>query len=226
MSVIFWDFDGTLAHSTHLWSGSVYAALQETDPHSAVTFAQIRQCMATGFTWHTPERDYTAYTGEKWWDFMLRHIYASYLRCGAPEDAAKAATAKLRSIIKRTENYTLYEDAIPTLQKMKAMGHTNVLLSNNYPDLGEVLQALELTKHLDGIILSAVEGYDKPRKELFDLAKSRYPSDRYYMVGDNITADILGGSNAGMTTILVHKGFSQAAEYCFPDLNSICDVVV
>lgn len=225
MGVIFWDFDGTLAYSDALWSGSVHKALLLADANTHVKFEEIRMCMKYGFTWHTPERDYSNMTAEKWWDFMNRHFYESYIKCGVSDEIAQAATAKVRGIIKRIENYTLYEDALLTLSKAKDRGYRNVLLSNNYPDLEEVLQKLGLMEYLDGIIISAMEGYDKPRTELFEIAKERYPGDIYYMIGDNPKADITGGNSAGMKTILVHKGYSEEADYCFDDLYSICDVL-
>ena len=236
MSIIFWDFDGTLVYSKSLWTGSVHKALKETDPNTPVTFEQLKICMSHGFTWHTPERDYSQMTGEKWWDFMNLHFYNSYLECGVPEDIALAAAGKIRGIIKQTENYHLFDDTLSTLQQMKAWGHTNVLLSNNYPDLDEVVTNLGLAEYFDGMIVSAVEGYDKPREELYNIAKKRFPGDDCriygdccmggdcYMVGDNVIADIGGGKRAGMKTILVHKGFSEDADYCFDHLSEICSL--
>ena len=43
MSVVFWDFDGTLAYSESLWSGSVYKALLETDATTSVPFTDIKK---------------------------------------------------------------------------------------------------------------------------------------------------------------------------------------
>lgn len=225
MSVIFWDFDGTLVHSNSLWSRSVYTALQETDANAQVEFEEIRKHMKYGFTWHTPEQDYSNMTGDKWWDFMNAHIYESYIKCGVSEEIAQAATAKMCAIIKRVENYELYEDTLDTLRTAKELGYTNVILSNNYPDMDEVVEKLGLMKYLDGMIVSAVEGYDKPRKELFEVAKAKFPSDEYYMVGDNIKADIFGGNNAGMKTIYVHRDYSEEADYCFDDLSSIGELL-
>ena len=105
------------------------------------------------------------------------------------------------------------------------MGHKNVLLSNNYPDLIEVLDKLELTKYFDRIIVSANYGYDKPRKELFDIAKALYPNEEYIMVGDSITADIVGGNNAGMKTVLVHKGYEEKADFCTENLTEIFEFI-
>ncbi len=224
MKIICWDFDGTLVYSDHLWSGSVFRALNETVLEHNIAFTDIRRCMATGFTWHTPDEDYSNMTGEKWWDFMNAHIYNSYISLGIAPDLAKAATHKVRGIIKETKNYNLYPDTIATLEKSREMGYKNVLLSNNYPDLIEVLDALGLTSYFDDLIISAVVGYDKPRKEIFEIAKALYPEGEYIMVGDNPWADVAGGNAAGMKTVLVHKGECADADYCFDDLTSVLDI--
>ena len=225
MSVVFWDFDGTLAWSLHLWSGSGYKALLETDPDTAVTYEQLDPHFHGGFTWHTPFEDYTSYKGDKWWEYMNRRFYQNYINSGVDEVTAKAAADKMREIIKRVENYNLYEDAVEALTKTAAMGHKNILLSNNYPDMDEVLQKLGIYHLFDGTVVSAVEGYDKPRRELFELAKKRYPADHHYMVGDNAVADIGGAGAVGMTTVLVHRGYNEDADYCFDNLLSVCDII-
>ena len=224
MKVICWDFDGTLVHSEHLWSGSVFHALNETVAEHNILFTDIRRCMATGFTWHTPYEDYSKMTGEKWWDFMNAHIYKSYISLGIAPNLAREATDKVRGIIKKKQNYNFYPDTIAALEIARAKGYKNVLLSNNYPDLLEVLDALDLTKHFDHLIISALVGYDKPRAEIFEIAKGLYPNADFLMVGDNPYADIEGGKAAGMKTALVHKGNNDKADFCFDDLLSIFNV--
>lgn len=221
MAVIFWDFDGTLVCSNHLWSGSVYNALKETVPDTDVAFSEIRKCMAKGFTWHTPNNDYSNFIGDKWWYFMIDKICNDYISMGVEKEKAVAASLKVPAIIKNIENYNLYPDTILTLKRSIKAGNINVILSNNYPDLEDVIIELGLSEYFDRIIVSALEGYDKPRKELFDIAKSYYPAQEYIMIGDNISADILGGKNAGMKTILVHNGFSENADVCAENLSDI-----
>ena len=98
MSIIFWDFDGTLVTSGSLWSSSVFKALNDTDSGSGVAFSDVRKCMAVGFTWHTPEKDYTAYKNEKWWDLMNDYIYRSYLSLGIARSLRGNRNAGYRQI--------------------------------------------------------------------------------------------------------------------------------
>lgn len=41
MAIIFWDFDGTLAYSNHLWSTTVYNSLKEAAPNSKIALDYI-----------------------------------------------------------------------------------------------------------------------------------------------------------------------------------------
>ena len=225
MATIFWDFDGTLVYSHHLWSGSMYRALTSIDPHTTVSFLQIRECNTRGFTWQTPDRDHRAWKGEMWWLHFEAHAYSSYLSCGVEESIAAAAAALVRRFILDVREYHLYPDALDVLNQTSAMGHRNVILSNNYPELADTMQQLGLLPYFDGLIVSAVEGYDKPRRELFDLAKKRYPDHKYYMIGDNPKADIVGGNNAGITTVLVHNKPYANADYSFTNLHNVLTIL-
>ena len=225
MAIIFWDFDGTLVYSNPLCSTTVFNSLKEVNPNTDVKFTDIRKCMATGFTWHTPDEDYSNLIGDKWWEFMNRKIADDYISLGVDADVAQKAVALVRKNIKNVESYTFYPDAVDVLEKSLKKGYKNVLLSNNYPDLVEVLDKLDLTYYFDNIIVSANHGYDKPRKELFDIAKALYPNEEYIMVGDSITADIVGGNNAGMKTVLVHKGYKEKADFCTENLTEIFEFI-
>ncbi len=225
MSVFCWDFDGTLAYCNHLWSGSVSRALNETVSGHTVTFQDIRRCNTSGFTWHTPDEDFTDLVGEKWWEFMNAHFFRSFVSLGIDEKQAKIASEKVKDIIMLPSNYNLFDDAVAVLEKAKEKGHTNIILSNNYPELEDITDALGITKFFDKLIVSGLVGYDKPRKEIFDIVKSFYPDEDFVMIGDNPVADIIGGKAAGMTTVLVHKGYDKNADYCFDNLLDICSIM-
>ena len=225
MKVFSWDFDGTITVSNPLWTGCMVDALKLTEPNTNDSFFEIiRPYMAFGFPWHTPENNYSECTGDAWWELIEKHFCKSYIECGINPTTAYEAAAKVKSIITQKARYTIYDDAIETLCKLREHGAKNILLSNNYPELRIVLKALDIEKYFDEVIISAEVGYNKPTKEIFDIAKSKYPDADYYMIGDSINADMFGGKQNGMTTVLVHRGNSDEADYCCDNLSSIVEL--
>ena len=219
---LFWDFDGTLVHSQVLWSGAVHRALRQCCPDTAVTLEQIRGPMRFGFTWHTPEEDYTACTGPAWWARMFRRFEDIYGQLGVDAETARRASPLVRCLILKPENYTLYPDAPDTLRACRAMGWRNCLLSNNYPELPAILDALGLSELFDDVVVSALVGWDKPRREIFDYARNLagYPQ-RCIMIGDNPVADIVGAKAAGMLAVHVHGKEACEADFQCAELAQI-----
>lgn len=224
MSVIFWDFDGTLVYSRSHWTRAGLDALNgaETD---ADAFDRLLHRKGMGFPWNCPDDDHTRHTGEGFWEYFCGWYARCFAEAGVPEETAVSAAGNVPGLLADHRNYTLYPDTLSTLAQTREMGHKNVLLSNNYPELPCVMEKLGILGLFDGLVISGIEGWNKPRRELFDIAKSRFPSENYYMVGDNPVADMLGAKNAGMTAILVHAGASENADHCFGDLASVIELV-
>lgn len=224
--VIFWDFDGTLAHSKSLWSNSVLRAIHSTVPNCLLTLDDIRQHMQTGFTWHTPDEDFTHLIDSKWWDFMFDRFTYIYTVLGVEKEASIKASRITRDIILDVGNYNLYDDVISTLETCHKAGYKNYILSNNYPELAEIVRGLGIDNYFTDYVISARVGYDKPRIELFEYAKKLAGNtDICFMVGDNPIADILGGKRSGMKTVLVHNLAESEADFTFNDLSGILQII-
>lgn len=204
---IFWDFDGTLVHSEHLWSGSLYRSLQRYSSHKDITLEEIRPPMSHGFSWDFYYEDLHELIGEKWWEYTFKHIFNVYKAVGITESEAKELLPLFRKVLLETENYHIYDDAVVTLETLREKGYRHFLLSNNYPELDITMEKLGLSKYFDGMIISAQVGYDKPRREIFEIALEKAGNpERCFMVGDNPQSDIKGALNVGISAILVHNG--------------------
>lgn len=229
MSVVFWDFDGTLADSVSLWARSGCEALRLTDETALMDFMEFKKLLLYGegcrFPWRSPDSDHTRHANENFWPWMNGWYAECYMYLGVSRQTAEAAAAKVAGILARAENYTLYPDVIMTLSAVREMGHINSMISNNYPELPRVMRELGILEYIERPTVSGCEGYDKPRRELFEIAKSRFPGEKYYMVGDNPMADAQGGRAAGMTTILVHAPAGENADYCFNDLWQVAELL-
>lgn len=221
MKVFCWDFDGTLTVPDPRWRDIIIDSLGLDLAGDDGLLQKIRACMYPEYPWNTPDEDHAAYRGEAAWKYLEDHFYRGLVECGIPPGAARAAAGTVRPAIKRAERYRLYDDAVDTLRYVKEHGAVNVLLTNNYPDLYDIIDALGLTEYFDEMIISGVVGFNKPRREIFELAKAKYPGAEFYMIGDSVNADILGGKQCGMRTVLVHRGHSEHADCCFDDLQSI-----
>ena len=226
MKVFCWDFDGTLTHSDSLWGRSIFAVLRAAVPQASDALCQaVRESLWGKYPWDTPEHDDGTCRGEAWWDFVERLLMEGCLAQGISPAHAEKAAALFRPTVKQPSRYTLYADAIPVLRELKTRGAKNVLLSNNFPDLGEVAEDLAITPYLSDMVVSGEVGYNKPREEIFASAKRLYPGAEYFMVGDNLRADVLGGRESGMKTVFVHRGVCEQADYCFDDLKSVLSLL-
>jgi putative hydrolase of the HAD superfamily len=71
-----------------------------------------------------------------------------------------------------------------------------------------VLDQAGLFPYLDTYCVSETEKIRKPDPRIFQRAAERAGTDlqHAWMIGDNPTADITGGRNAGLRTIWIHRG--------------------
>lgn len=218
MKTLFWDFDGTLSCPRSMWSGTVLRVLKETFPALPADLEEVRRGLGSPYPWDNLEYDWRECTGEAWWEYYISRVASFYISYGADVKQAIEMGKRVRKIILSPESYILYPDALSTLKILKRMGYRNYLLSNNYPELWELAEKLGIAQFMEGCTVSGLEGYDKPRRELFEIALKRagYPKE-CVMIGDNPTADIWGARQVGMATILVHKSADECMDDTLPD---------
>lgn len=223
---LFWDFDGTLVQSPHLWSSSLLRALKDAWPGCLCTLEDVRPHLRSGFPWHTPYDEESRLTGEAWWETMYRHFEKACLALGAPQSAARQAALGIRDILLHPENYVLYDDTLSALHRCKEMGFSQYIVSNNHPDLRKVLLDLDLIRYFDDIIVSGEIGFDKPRKEIFEAALQRagHP-DICLMIGDNPVADGEGARSVNIPALLVHLKKPEPAFPVFETLSEAADYI-
>ena len=222
--VLFWDFDGTLVKSPHLWSTLLLRALKGAWPDCPHTLEDVRPLLRTGFPWHTPDADLSHMKGEAWWDCMYRHFEIVCLALNAPDSAAHKAARAIRCLIRDPELYALYPDTLSALDRCQRLGFAQYIVSNNHPDLAYVLDSLRLSPWFQGVIVSGELGVDKPRREIFQYALDMAGRPGLcFMIGDNPYADGEGAKNAGIPPLLVHPKEPAPGFPCFDTLAGIAD---
>jgi len=94
------------------------------------------------------------------------------------------------------------------LKELKRKGYKLGIITNTVTSREEhvrmALRKVDVEKYFDAILTSVDVGHEKPDERIFmtALRKLRVKPEEAVMVGNRISADILGGNRIGMKTIL------------------------
>ncbi len=126
---------------------------------------------------------------------------------GVAGDHSKLTTQFLESFWTE-DNWVTFPEVQEVIAEMRRRGLRVGVLSNAPSNLLEFLERLGLTPHLDFTVVSALEGVKKPDRRIFAaaLARAGVEPDEAVHVGDMYIEDILGGSAAGIRTLLIERG--------------------
>jgi putative hydrolase of the HAD superfamily len=123
---------------------------------------------------------------------------------GDPGSARACATEMVREW-ERHENFTLYEDAIPTLDELRRHDVRIGLISNGQRDLDEFVEHHALD--VDAVVGSKAHGRVKPHASIFVAALRALDvrPEQAAMVGDSYEDDIEGARALGIRAILLDR---------------------
>ena len=217
---IFWDFDGTLVKSNTSFLDSLMKALKNAQV--TIPCSDCGQFLKSACSWYFPEKTYFDRTGELWWQTLLSRLQNFLTDFSVPVDKIPAICTCFRQNVV-SYPYELYGDALSVLKAAGDLGFQNYILSNNFPELSQVICRYGLDPYLKDVFLSSDLGAEKPCAEIFtaaiEKAEKPFPA---VMVGDNPTADISGAKAVGMTAILVHKDIScREADFISASLQGV-----
>jgi 2-haloalkanoic acid dehalogenase type II len=151
---------------------------------------------------------------ETTYSFVLRELLKNKGRDDVSNDVLRNALDSMFSITQ--SNWTLEEDAIPTLQKLRKMGYNLGIISNagDDRDVQQLARSFGITEYFDFILTSAACSYRKPHPRIFELALSNWycPPNEAVMVGDNLDADIRGAQEVGIYGIWINRRASPEME--------------
>lgn len=213
MNYIIWDFDGTLAFREGMWSGALLQAVKHNLPDSNFVEEDFSAYLHEGFPWHVPDASHQEISSpDEWWE-KLHPVFINALKKGAGIDIelAKKISIDTRYEYLDRQRWQVFEDVVPCLEKLRASGWRQVILSNHVPELEALVRELELLEYFDRVYTSALIGFEKPHPAAFDIVLNDLPaSSKKVMIGDNYYADVEGATNAGIDAILVRKSNALA----------------
>lgn len=138
---------------------------------------------------------------QKFWGYL----YARFLL--ALDIADLELAAALLERFSDASSYKLFDDAVPTLQRLRRDGYRLGLISNFEQWLEERLVELEVGHLFDISVISGFVKIEKPDPGIYRLALERaevVPGDAVH-VGDSISMDVEPAGSLGMHTILIDR---------------------
>jgi HAD superfamily hydrolase (TIGR01549 family) len=128
-----------------------------------------------------------------------------FLGMGGPREIASECATEIEQGWEVSENFELFEDALPVLEELRAAELRLGLVSNGIRDLHEFVAHHRLD--VDAIIGSRAHGYVKPHPTIFQAALQQLGAEpaAAVMVGDSLEEDVEGARALGMRAILIDR---------------------
>jgi len=210
VSVVFFDLGYTLIN----FEGNFYKVL--TDSYLALAESLVRsgvQIEPQDFS-RKFEQTISEYYRTREIDLIERPV-ESYLNqtltdfgfSGLPDEIIQKA---LSDMYRLSESYWHLEpDALDTLETLKSYGYRLGLITNaaNAPDSNRLIDKFNLRGFFETVLISAEEKIRKPDTRISSRALQRMEisPNQAVMVGDTLTADILGAQNTGIRGIWIKR---------------------
>ncbi|MFN2488785.1 MAG: HAD family hydrolase [Actinomycetota bacterium] len=143
----------------------------------------------------------SAEDSRRFWSYLYRRLLREF---GIEDESLVEA---LYARFSHLSSYKLFDDVLPVLGELAALGYRLGLISNFERWLEEMLVELEVGALFDVTVISGVEGMEKPDPQIYEVALERAVVDpaNAVHVGDSPNLDVRPASSVGMRTVLVDR---------------------
>lgn len=138
-----------------------------------------------------------------WWRKIVGRVMGSHF---APR-AFHRYFEDLYSRFAHPRHWRLFDDALPTIRALRGKGYRVGIVSNWDSRLVTLSERIGLTKEVEFLLVSAVEGLVKPDHRLFHRALSHAKVEPHEAVhvGDSLQEDYHGATRAGLSALLLDR---------------------
>ena len=159
--------------------------------------------------------------GRRWWHALVAETFRP-LGLPHPFDVF---FDELYTLFADPDVWRVYPEVFEVLEALKTRGLVMGVLSNWDIRLEPLLEGLSLLAYFDHIVLSAVVGWEKPHRRIFESALDLVgvSADEVLHVGDNYQQDVVGAQQVGMYAVWIRRRGKQTAD-C-PVISSLGELV-
>jgi putative hydrolase of the HAD superfamily len=148
--------------------------------------------------------------GRRWWKALVAETFRPL---GLPQPF-EVFFDELYNLFADPAVWRVYPEVFEVLEALKTRGLIMGVLSNWDIRLGPLLEGLNLMAYFDHVVLSAVVGWEKPHRRIFEAALARVglSAEEVLHVGDNYQQDVVGAQQVGMYAVWLCRRGAQTAD--------------
>ena len=224
--LVTFDAAGTLID--HRWDPAAIAlaaaaehSLNFQSTEASAAYAQVEGQFQEQRLHHERMRDHAAI------DALWQKQMATWLeKLGASPDYAPEVlkTFRRNAFSKDSHIWALYDDVVPTLDRLASDGAKIGIISNWDHTLHVVLENLGIKDRFHFVIASLEFGYEKPDPKIFNEALTRggASKDEALHIGDSETDDYRGALASGFSALFLSR--DEPADYKSSRISSLTQI--
>lgn len=120
----------------------------------------------------------------------------------------------------------IFPDTIPALTILREKGLKLGILSNGTASILSCLKHHQLDKYVDFILVSGIVGWEKPARQIFEMAlkEAEAKPEEAVFVGDHYLADIEGPRRLGIRPIFINR-HQRPHNYNCEEIKSLAELL-
>jgi len=227
MRNLLWDFDGTLASRSGMWTGTLLSIL-ERNLGIEIKREDIQPLLTVGFPWHSPEIPHKdLFRKMSWWEYYENHFCEIFKKLGTSDVESQSLSRQVKEEYLNTEQWSVFSDVKPVLSELSRNGYRHFIASNHVPELDDLVTALGIRNLFQEVFSSGNIGYEKPNKKFFEhiFKEAKLTADECVLIGDSYAADIAGALSVNMNPILVRAANSNWYRWHSANLEGVPEIL-
>ena len=140
------------------------------------------------------------------WDHYMRALFRKL----KVKDSVLLEEIKLK--LKKGTSFRAYPEVPGVLVRLRSKKIKLGVISNASSWLENILDSAGLKGSFDHVIVSEIEGVEKPHRKIFEIAlkKAGVKKEEFMFIGDNYIADVRGALNAGVKAVWLKRETANA----------------
>jgi len=149
--------------------------------------------------------------GRRFWHTL---VHATFEQIALPQDF-DVFFDELYWLFAQPTVWRLFPECLDVLQTLQQQGYILGVISNWDIRLFDLLKGLGLMPYLQQVSISALVGWEKPHRQIFQHATAAVAVDpaRAVHIGDNLHADVQGAQQAGLQPLWLQRDGASHPEY-------------